>query len=776
MKKNLLTILTIIATLSLTACDEVTLALGLNNDSEFLAEILGQQQQQMKAIDVEFAPDYKTFTMTTDILQDIGAYKLEDSTKVRTEVLEIIDGIRSARLSIPSLTEIENIEATNISKQKISLLVLVNRTLPQTSLDRIRTYVDEMTTVFNHDNLFVAFMDSGSVSNTMPVTDYVLTNNFNRSSRSAAYLYRSILEKRTEMIKGDGIWQDSRSRFLLIFSDEKVYDDASDEPIDPNHYQYEEQMVARNTAMSDTIFKAFYSSIASRRDINNGHEANVLRLFCNNSGGDFIEDFHWVTCKEAMLHTLHLSFPDYKFHFENPDYKVYRGDDRKLTLNFYDQKKDSLIASVSTTITKGNLFDPIIVHAHSIGYVAIQGLLIGLLILLLVYLILQFVVPYIRYRYFLHKYVIHYTGQHMSFANKTVEESCYLCKSPFEVDDDIVVKCEHTMHKECWDENNYHCPEYSDRCHHGSHYYNAGNLSDPCNASFYLKWMVMAIIASTLSWLTFILYAHYTQLSELHSAVTQVPTFGLAIGFFLTFGISILTLRPANDYKMLRHILLRACLAAVGCYLTYMLVNLIIYLFDINSFTFMLNWIPWTVSGFIIAYCSTFATRIVHNRLLLFVCVLLGFLSMYVWTILFSHMELDFRVLLLFSFIIYGVGLAACIATVAPKSERYFLKVHGATKGLDIALYKWFRNNPGRIVTIGKSVDCSLQLVWDIQSDIAPVQAEIRLIKNAPYLNALEPGVFIKGESLPIDKKKRLYHGDSFDIGQTTFTYIEKDR
>ena len=155
--------------------------------------------------------------------------------------------------------------------------------------------------------------------------------------------------------------------------------------------------------------------------------------------------------------------------------------------------------------------------------------------------------------------------------------------------------------------------------------------------------------------------------------------------------------------------------------------------------------------------------------------VLLGFLSMYIWTLLFSHMELDFRVVLLFSFIIYGTGLAACIATVAPKSERYFLKVQGATKGMDIALYKWFRNNPNRIVTIGKSVDCSLQLSWDIQSDVAPIQAEIRLLKHVPYLYALEPGVFISGKPLRTNKRKRLYHGSTFIIGQTTFTYIEKD-
>ena len=190
----------------------------------------------------------------------------------------------------------------------------------------------------------------------------------------------------------------------------------------------------------------------------------------------------------------------------------------------------------------------------------------------------------------------------------------------------------------------------------------------------------------------------------------------------------------------------------------------------------LLNWIPWTLSGFVITHCSTFATRIKHSKRYLFVSVLLGALCMYVWSLFFSYVERDFRVLLLLCFIVFSISVVACIAKVAPRSERYFLKVQGATKEMDIALYKWFRNNPGRVVSIGKSVDCSLQLSWDIQSEVAPVQAEIRLIKKTPYLLVMEPGVFISGKPVRVGKKVRLYHDTIFVIGRTTFTYIEKDR
>ena len=149
---------------------------------------------------------------------------------------------------------------------------------------------------------------------------------------------------------------------------------------------------------------------------------------------------------------------------------------------------------------------------------------------------------------------------------------------------------------------------------------------------------------------------------------------------------------------------------------------------------------------------------------------------MNVWNFFFRYFEIDSRVLLLISFCIFSIGLIACIAAVAPRSERYFLKVQGATKGTDIALYKWFRNNPEKSVTLGKSVDSTIQLSWDIQSDIAPIQAEIRLIKQTPYLIPMEPGVYCQSRPARVNKKIRLYHGKSFTIGKTTFSYIEKDR
>ena len=190
---------------------------------------------------------------------------------------------------------------------------------------------------------------------------------------------------------------------------------------------------------------------------------------------------------------------------------------------------------------------------------------------------------------------------------------------------------------------------------------------------------------------------------------------------------------------------------------------------------FIIDWIPWALMSCIIMFAVTIDTRIRIRKLFLAAACIIGLLSMYIWAYLYTDSLMDYRVSLLLSFIVYAVGIALCIARIAPKSERYFLHVEGSIKEMDIALYKWLVRSPSSVVTLGKSVDCSIQLSWDYNGQVAPVQAEIRRYRGSLRLKALEDGVFIQGKPLPIGKEEWLYHGKRFTIGQTIFTYIEKD-
>ena len=110
-----------------------------------------------------------------------------------------------------------------------------------------------------------------------------------------------------------------------------------------------------------------------------------------------------------------------------------------------------------------------------------------------------------------------------------------------------------------------------------------------------------------------------------------------------------------------------------------------------------------------------------------------------------------------------------------PKSERFFLNVRGAVKETDIALFKWFINNPDEVVTIGKSIDCSLQMTWDIKGQVAPVHANLELTNAGIRLTALEEGVMLGSKMLSPGDSRLLSHNQHFTIGDTTFTYMERD-
>ena len=778
-------------------CDE----LGPNlEDFAELDNILTNESMSKKpAITVkrlQFSPDYKTFVMITRMQDDIGPYSLTDTSEVKIDVDETTAGLIKTRKTQPRLIQILNLKSENVYKSGVKVLVLVNSTLPQAVLNRIRNYTDELSSILTHDNIYVAFMDGETVSETVLLTKYVLEHHFNKSENNYIYLYRSIYAKEQEMLSHHGVWADAKKMALLVFSDEKLYDNETDEPIDPDHY-HQEELLLSSDSINNPNFAAYYASMDLVQSIETNHEDNVLKLFCQNHNGLFMEHYLGNTFKNHLLSRFHISDDANELIFENPDGKVYRGEHQTLTVNFRNAKNDSLITSVSTVIQEGSIYEPIIVHGNSIRIVVLQGLTLGAILILFLWALFQLIIPYIRYRIFLHKYVIRYTGGNMGMGKTTVQQACYLCKQPFEAGDKIVVKCNHTMHKTCWDENEYHCPEYSDRCKHGSHYYNINNLMDKNNAPYYMKWILMAILAAMIAWTFFLIRIHFLSFSinssillalyglssnspEAQSVlrehvITHMPAFGFHIGLFLTFGIASLSLHLRNVSRNIKSILLRSLTAAIGCYMVYTIGNIITVILNIEEYSYIIDWIPWAVSGYLISLCGTYGTRVKLPRWLILFSVISGFLSMYLWSIFFFSKIIDFRVMLLFSFIIFAVGIAASIAMSAPRSERYFLKVQGAIKEIDVALYKWMRNDPNRVVTIGKSVDCSLQLSWDINGYVAPKHAEISMHDQAPYLTALEEGIFVEGEAIVSGQTVRLFHGKSFTIGNTTFTYIEKD-
>ncbi len=795
----------------LSGCDDEPQMLRLDNEQE-----QADSSHIMSLSKPEFSDKYKTIVLEGRLGSDVGMLPLSDKKKVRVEVTEVVRHFSEASYPLPpKLVKVEELASQQMQALGIKALALVDLSLPQPLVDQERKAVGQMRNLFSDKNLFVAFITGTSLTETIPVTDYVMKNYFVSSDSTKKYLFRSILTKINEM-ELDSSWaKGAKHTTMVVMSDGATYQD--DQPMDPQHFQIEHQLTSyalrsplyyanfdtKKENYSDTdIFGSLgeYSYLPFDDTETDIDDSSILQSLCTASKGLYQKNFDWPAIQHNIQDMYGMDMADYRFTLENPDHKVYRGrHGRDLQIACYDAATDSLLVQGNCFYSLGSVYRPVIVNPSPLYNVLLQGIIYAALLILLIYAILQFLVPYIQYRMFQKKHIVTYSKTQVGANGLMVAESCYLCKAPFEEGDQVVTKCQHAMHLECWDENQYQCPEYGRHCEHGRHYYNRQHLLDPQNATFYLNWIIAAIVAAVLAWIFYTTRMHpylsslvekliltitntkpdtvegSAYLAEYGASINHFPAFGLCTGFFLTLMLSCMSAAKREPLSRAAEILLRAFLGGLGGLLFFTLGGAISVALGLQENAIIIDWIPWSLTGYWIALCVTWGTRIQIRHSLVIGAFIVGLVSTYLWTWLYAGSTVDYRVTLLINFILFAVAMAISIAKSAPRSERYFLTVSGIIKQMDVALYKWFKANPNDVVTIGHSVDCHLQLSWDIQSAIAPIQAEIRLERGIPRLYALEEGVFVAGKPVEVGKGIRLYHGKTFTIGQTTFTYIEKD-
>ena len=752
---------------------------------------------RLDVLGVEFTPGYRHFKILVSV-NDIGPYALTDTSQVVVKATEYIGGVPNNSSSKPVLTYVRNTEGEEITKEMIKMLVLVDLDQPQTVVDEEQNAVREIRTVLG-TNLYLAFMSDMSVSETMQATDYVINSRFVSNQSQNKYLYRSIMQKKKEIEDHAGPWANARKVMMTVFSDERVYGN-NDEPIDPDHFALQEALVKTDSVQISSYLSISAVRFGSLEDaISEDQAENVMKVLSKNYGGIYETKYSWADLKENIMGMKAQDIIANELDFENPDGKVYSGISHKMVIELLAKDDGHLIGTATTDILLGVAYNPVIVNGGNNFVVFLQGVAIGLFVILLVYLVFQLLIPYINYRLFLKKYVVKYLPGSMSVGNIAVPDTCYYCKGHFETGEEIVVKCQHVMHKDCWDENQYHCPEYGRHCDKGSHYYNHVNLFDPQNALYHMKWIIVSVLAALVAWslYEFLILefdettpslvakmaepkltetGNYAVFNDSESPLGYLPLFGMCMGGSLTLALSLMAGKMYFYLKRIVDLFLRTVVVSLASYLLFLLSESVTMAFDMNPLLAWINWIPMSIMTLLVAFVSTADTKIYLRKYILLIAIVLGGLSLYVWSFFFRGITmLDIRVLLLFSCIFYCVGVGLAVAQMAPKSDRYFLNVKGAVKEIDIALFKWFINNPDEVVTIGKSIDCSLQMTWDVKGQVAPVHANLQQTARGIRLTALEDGVMINGKPLHPGQSVALFHNMKFSIGDTTFTYIERD-
>ena len=729
------------------------------------------ESENLELSDIQFDENYKNFSLGVHFKDTFMPKQRIQLGRVELNVTEYDSDMKEITKSAqPIFVSAKNLRSEKIKDLGIKGLVLVDLSLDEIQIEKQKEAVEGLREFVFEDQLYVAFMQGGAVSKTYPVTDYVIDNYFVKDE-APKMLYSSIVEKINELKSADSEYFSNtaiQNKVLIVFSDGHIYN--GDKPIDSKQFEYQEILL--NETKQTEKLQFCYVNFNEEKDDEFAVENEVENLFtyiCKEMGGAYIPEVDMKHIATEVMRGRDSQKVDFMLKLTNPDHKIYRGDERILKVTcMYD---GDVIFTGSKKYSLGSVYKPVIVNGSGMWKVIIQTGVFTLIFLLSIYVIFQFIVPYIHYQIFRYKYVTKYTGPNMSWRGIQVPESCYYCKTPFEVGDEIVVKCEHVMDIDCWKENLYKCPEYGRRCNLGKHYYNDKNIFDSKNAPYYMKWLLSGTLAGFVAWFLFGLYNNYAV------GVFAAPYFGFFMCFCLTLALSLFSSHGKWLFKRTAIVLSKALVAGLCGGLSYLLILLALMAFKLKGYFYLIDWIPWAVNGYVIACAVAFKTDIKLKKALMgaTISMIFAIASMYLWNYS-ANSHIDTRDLLLVSCLIYSIGLAASLAINYPQSERYFLKVEGPIKTMEIALYKWMNAQfIDRSVTIGKSVDCNLQMSWDINSAIAPIQAELKMIGGNVYLIPLETGVYFKGKPATIDRRIHLYHGNHFTIGQTKFTYVEHD-
>lgn len=811
------TILLCLTMMLMASCD------GMPTDNILLHS---HSDQSFVMTSMRFSEDYSKMTIRTDALKDYGV-NMADSSKVDIEINDTYcDLVPMIRIAQPKVESIKLIGPELARRSGLSVLVLVDMSQPTAILKKQMEYVKSIQR-FCRDNLYIAFMmPDGKVTPIAQATDYIINNYINFDSpllrgtgkhlkeisdsetipeKEHILLYRSV-SKMLYNISGHArtVFDNVPKKALIVFSDGQVYDEATDMPLDPEHFTIQEHLINQSRNMP-TNTSVYYVNLANSHVNASVKDANMMRMLCTQSGGMYLTSFNWPNLRNKILNRFNIPSDDYEIVLRNPEGKMYFGCRRSLSIQVYKNGTKDLIAECNKEYHVGSIHQPVIIGEKSYLPIYITGIFIAFIIIGLTYIILQVIVPYIQYRIFRNKYVVKYTGENMSVEGHLVANTCYFCKAPFEVGDTIVAKCQHTMHEECWNENDHHCPEHGKHCPEGSHYYDPLNILNPRNGSYVIKWLIPSIVVSCIAWLIMVhsdrefLLATIDKICELMKGTGNndtlsgvTPELGYAImsisprmyllplfGLYLASLFTLLFAWLAGYHRQWRYRILdmavRALIVQVLSMLIFFTEFLIVLVNDIYDGSILFDWIPWAFVTYLILYVSTKDTRIhdLHNRTMCIVSLAMGITNAVLWNMLGTYETKNQITLFILLFILYGAVLAVTIARQLPASEMYFLHVKGEIKEMDIALYKWLRQTPEAFVTIGRSVDCQLQISWDSDSDIAPVHAIIRHHIGIPYISSVDGDVYIDNKPIAEGEKVRLHHGMTFCIGTTAFTFIE---
>lgn len=415
------------------------------------------------------------------------------------------------------------------------------------------------------------------------------------------------------------------------------------------------------------------------------------------------------------------------------------------------------------------------------------------------FLVMKILIPAIKSKSFSLKYYKPYVAE--AGIQKKI---CYYCKQPIHPGQIVVTKCKHTMHVECWKQNDYRCSEYGQNCNTGIQehvewhdLFSWHNIKD-CQQT------ITGICAGLVSWIVYELMGRQSftsfargisemfltdetkrvhLLSDCTTKVAAFLTIGMLLGFFLSLIFRYNDEYRKKNWKIYLKIIGLSVLTAVIGFLAFAFGGIILCMILNSSNSMIIPWYCSLPAYILFSVCTSLSLTIkssipVKSAMLGGLCsAIIGFLVLYFSSI--SSSRYPWMNMLL-DFIIYGGGLGASLVTVRMLAEKYFLVItNGVKAGTRIPIHKWMNaTGGGNKVTIGMTGECEIQMNWEKSNKVAKEHAVLFIDRNRslPMIKSLATGVIYNSRAeLPVRRPSVLSNGDTFKIGDTIFRYEETE-
>ena len=682
-----------------------------------------------------------------------------------------------------------------VSKNSMFLFLIDRSNVDQNALDTIKDAIEQSLKKLPDSTVYISFIDKHKDIKLIRESNFnEITQNDFTVQKTGKVIQKAILGQFEWLMENE---KTNKDCYLLVCTDGKLITTGDINDAIPQIQEFD--AVSNNNIIIHTF------RYGKDKEYDNIFEG-LSKFRKNNKNGRFysVENSADIAATIASFIETDLSY-DYRLTYVRNYNNDYIG--QPLNLSVYLKTKDGkkLFGKIKE-YSLGSPLNP--VRMSPVNFFI--SLFLSLLTLILVYFIIQVVIPYIisKRENFKEKYVVKYKP-----GEKVVMETCTWCGELLEEGDEVVVKCQHISHYDCWQEYGHHCIEYGRYCKEGiEHHFDKKHAFDLKTGPFYRKWAMAGAVGGLLIGVFYYLFlkhvaplfqgvsqfminlffpsSHkimdgetgkmiisYNVFDSFEQKITGFLMAGILLGFILTFLFSWINEYRSKKGRVLWGIIGRSFIGAVAGFVAFLIGSVVCILFGKagTGIAPYIDWIPWLLFGLGIALCLSVKTTIGVKD-----AVIGGLISGAVsFACLFSsYIFSPFGMFL--SFMLCSVGIGISIVAKHYAAQKYFLRITHKNKSCEIAIHKWMNESGGKNeVTIGKSIHSIIQINWideDEKAKIHDIQAKLYIDKkrHKPCVTAVEDGMQFDGRDAKVNNPNLLEHGKSFMIGNTKFEYIEK--